>query len=39
MEQIGMADQSMAAAWQTHVTIGSLSVYLFGRDAQRDRWL
>ncbi len=24
MEQIGMADQSVAAAWQAHVTIGSL---------------
>ena len=24
MEQIGLADQSVAAAWQAHVTIGSL---------------
>src|ERR1700756_5586959 len=39
MEQIGVADQSVAAAWQAHVTIGSLPLLLFGNDAQRDRWL
>ena len=39
MEQIGLADQSVAAAWQAHVTIGSLPLFLFGNDAQRDRWL
>jgi short-chain 2-methylacyl-CoA dehydrogenase len=39
MEQIGMADQSVAAAWQAHVTIGSLPLLLFGDDGQRDRWL
>jgi short-chain 2-methylacyl-CoA dehydrogenase len=39
MEQIGQADQSVAAAWQAHVTIGSLPLYLFGNDAQRERWL
>jgi alkylation response protein AidB-like acyl-CoA dehydrogenase len=39
MEQIGVADQSVAAAWQAHVTIGSLPLYLFGNDEQRDRWL
>jgi short/branched chain acyl-CoA dehydrogenase len=39
MEQIGVADQSLAAAWQAHVTIGSLPLLLFGNDAQRDRWL
>ncbi|HUV10664.1 MAG TPA: acyl-CoA dehydrogenase family protein, partial [Acidimicrobiia bacterium] len=32
MEQIGLADQSVAAAWQAHVTIGSLPLYLFGDD-------
>jgi len=32
-------DQSVAAAWQAHVTIGSLPLYLFGNDAQgRERW-
>src|SRR5215510_14900119 len=39
MEQLGLADQSVAAAWQAHVTIGSLPLYLFGDDPQRDRWL
>jgi alkylation response protein AidB-like acyl-CoA dehydrogenase len=39
MEEIGQADQSVAAAWQAHVTIGSLPLYLFGTDAQRERWL
>src|SRR3954462_13624024 len=39
MEQLGVADQSVAAAWQAHVTIGSLPIYLFGTDAQRERWL
>ncbi|HEV2308948.1 MAG TPA: acyl-CoA dehydrogenase family protein [Acidimicrobiia bacterium] len=39
MEQIGLADQSVAAAWQAHVTIGSMPLYLFGTDAQRERWL
>ena len=39
MEQIGLADQSVAAALQAHVTIGSLPLYLFGDDRQRDRWL
>ena len=39
MEQFGLADQSVAAAWQAHVTIGSLPLYRFGTDAQRERWL
>ncbi len=39
MEQIGLADQSVAAAWQAHVTIGSLPLLLFGDDSQRERWL
>ena len=39
MEQIGLADQSVAAAWQAHVTIGSLPLFRFGTDAQRERWL
>jgi alkylation response protein AidB-like acyl-CoA dehydrogenase len=39
MEQIGLADQSVASAWQAHVTIGSLPLSLFGNDAQRERWL
>jgi alkylation response protein AidB-like acyl-CoA dehydrogenase len=39
MEQLGLADQSVAAAWQAHVTIGSLPLLLFGDDGQRERWL
>ena len=39
LEQIGLADQSVAAALQAHVTIGSLPLYLFGNDDQRERWL
>src|ERR1700755_3714816 len=39
MEQIGLADQSVAAAWQAHVTIGSLPPFLFRNDEQRARWL
>src|SRR5262245_32918728 len=39
MEQIGLADQSVAAAWQAHVTIGSMPLFLFGNDDQRERWL
>ena len=39
LEQLGQADQSVAAAFQAHVTIGSLPLLLFGDDAQRERWL
>lgn len=39
LEQIGRADQSVAAAFQAHVTIGSMPLYLFGNDEQRERWL
>src|SRR5258708_7688915 len=39
MEQAGLADQSFAAAWQAHVTIGSLPLCLFGNGEQRERWL
>jgi short-chain 2-methylacyl-CoA dehydrogenase len=39
MEHIGRADQSVAAAWQAHSTIGSLPLLRFGTDEQRDRWL
>jgi alkylation response protein AidB-like acyl-CoA dehydrogenase len=39
MEEIGEADQSVAAAWQAHCTIGSLPLLMFGSDQQRQRWL
>ena len=32
LEQLGHADQSVAAAFQAHVTIGSLPLFLFGND-------
>ncbi|UDY36686.1 acyl-CoA dehydrogenase family protein [Dermatobacter hominis] len=39
LEQLGRADQSVAAAFQAHVTIGSVPLLLFGTDEQRERWL
>ena len=39
MEALGHADQSIAAAWQAHVTIGSLPILHYGDDAQKQRWL
>ena len=39
MEEIGSVDQSIAAAWQAHLTIGSLPLLAFGTDRQRQRWL
>jgi short-chain 2-methylacyl-CoA dehydrogenase len=39
MDAIGRADQSIAAAWQAHSTIGSLPLLMFGTDDQRERWL
>src|SRR5262249_6474750 len=34
LEQIGLADQSVAAAWQAHGSIGTLPLLLVGDDAQ-----
>ena len=39
MEEIGAADQSIAAAWQAHSTIGSLLLLEYGTPEQRARWL
>jgi short/branched chain acyl-CoA dehydrogenase len=39
LEEIGRADQSVAAAWQAHLTIGSLPLLHFGNEAQKERWL
>lgn len=39
LERLGHADQSVAAAFQAHVTIGSLPLLMFGTDEQKDRWL
>ena len=37
--EVGKVDQSIAAAWQAHLTIGSLPLLLFGNAEQRERWL
>jgi len=39
MEEIGGADQSVGAAWNAHLTIGSLPILNFGTEQQRQRWL
>jgi short/branched chain acyl-CoA dehydrogenase len=39
MQHIGAADQSLAAAWQAHLTIGSLPLLRFGTEKQKQRWL
>jgi short/branched chain acyl-CoA dehydrogenase len=39
MQHIGKADQSLAAAWQAHLTIGSLPLLRFGSEQQKQRWL
>ena len=39
MEQIGVADQSVAAAWNAHITIASLPLLAFGTEEQKQRWL
>jgi alkylation response protein AidB-like acyl-CoA dehydrogenase len=37
--EVAKVDQSIAAAWQAHLTIGSLPLMTFGTDEQKDRWL
>jgi alkylation response protein AidB-like acyl-CoA dehydrogenase len=37
--EVGKVDQSVAAAWQAHLSIGTLPLLLFGRPEQRARWL
>jgi len=39
MEEIGSADQSVAAAWNAHSTMGMLGLLHYGTDEQRERWL
>lgn len=39
MEELGVVDQSIAAAWQAHCTIGSLPLAAFGSADQQQRWL
>jgi short-chain 2-methylacyl-CoA dehydrogenase len=39
MEEIGMADQSVASAWNAHSTIASLPLARFGTAEQKKKWL
>jgi alkylation response protein AidB-like acyl-CoA dehydrogenase len=39
MEELGRADQSVAAAWNAHSTIASLPLARFGTPEQKERWL
>jgi alkylation response protein AidB-like acyl-CoA dehydrogenase len=39
MEEIAKADQSIAATWNAHLTIGSLPLLYFGTEEQKHRWL
>jgi alkylation response protein AidB-like acyl-CoA dehydrogenase len=39
MEEIAKADQSVAAAWNAHLTIGSMPLLYFGTEEQKRRWL
>jgi short/branched chain acyl-CoA dehydrogenase len=39
MEELGQADQSVAAAWNAHTTIASLPLARFGTHEQKERWL
>jgi short/branched chain acyl-CoA dehydrogenase len=39
MEEIAKADQSVAATWNAHLTIGSLPFLYFGTEEQKQRWL
>ena len=35
MEELGKGDQSLAAAWNAHCTIGTLPILHYGTEAQR----
>src|SRR3954453_20288005 len=37
--EVAKVDQSVAAAWQATLTIGSIALNAFRRDAQKARWL
>jgi short-chain 2-methylacyl-CoA dehydrogenase len=39
MEELGRADQSVAAAWNAHSTIGVLPLVQYGTHEQKERWL
>jgi alkylation response protein AidB-like acyl-CoA dehydrogenase len=37
--EVAKIDQSIAAGWQAHLTIGSMPLIAFGSEAQKERWL
>jgi short-chain 2-methylacyl-CoA dehydrogenase len=37
--EVARVDQSVASAWQAHLTIGSLPLLAFGTEEQKERWL
>jgi short-chain 2-methylacyl-CoA dehydrogenase len=37
--EVAKVDQSIAAAWQAHMTIGSMPLLTFGSEEQKQRWL
>ncbi|MBI4251498.1 MAG: acyl-CoA dehydrogenase family protein [Candidatus Tectomicrobia bacterium] len=39
MEELAAADNSAAACWNAHLTIGSLPILHFGTEEQKRRWL
>ncbi len=39
MEEIGLADQSVAASWNAHLTIASLPLIRYGTHEQKEKWL
>jgi short/branched chain acyl-CoA dehydrogenase len=39
MEELGAADQSVAASWNAHSTIASLPLLVYGSEEQKQRWL
>ena len=39
MEELGAADQSVAASWNAHSTIASLPLLVYGSEEQKLRWL
>ena len=39
MEELGQGDQSLAAGWNAHCTIGSLPILDHGTEEQKQRWL
>ena len=39
MEELAAADNSTAASWNAHLTIGSLPILNFGTEEQKRRWL